>query len=205
MCACTCEGNTHGLIYGSGREPALTQFPSECHTGCYQNKKPTGLEADSRRCVTSAPWPRLAPQGCNEFHPTAAHTAATATAQAPLGRPRCISACRGVVGVGVVGVSNGVGSSTCTWHGAACPPLPSSPPCPPLPALTCLFSSAAGSVPSVPAVAGRSTPATGCGGRGAMPTTWPASPASPASGSSPPARSSAWWRRRCCAGSTTTP
>lgn len=72
VCAFTCEENTHGLIYGSGREPALTQFPSECHTGCYQNKKPTALEADSRRCVTSAPRPRLAPQGCHELHPSAA-------------------------------------------------------------------------------------------------------------------------------------
>lgn len=65
------------MIYGSGREPALTQFPSESHTGCYQNKKPTGLGADSRRCVTSAPQPRLVPQGCSELHPTPAHAAAT--------------------------------------------------------------------------------------------------------------------------------
>lgn len=76
VCACTCEENTHGLIYGSGREPALTQFPSQCHTGCYQNKKPTGLEADSRHCVTSAPRPRLVLQGCSELHLSAAHTTA---------------------------------------------------------------------------------------------------------------------------------
>lgn len=209
MCACTCEENTHGLIYGSGREPALTQFPSESHTGCYQNKKPTGLGADSRRCVTSAPQPRLAPQGCSELHPTPAHAAATGKGTggaAPL--PLSTNEYCGCWG----GQGEQWDRQQCLQAGIVLPALPClpfpacpHPACPSLPALTCLFSSAAGSVRSVPAVAGRSTPATGCGERGATPTTSPASPASPASGSSPPARSSAWWRRRCSAGSTTTP
>lgn len=121
-----CEEKTHVLIYGNGREPALTQFPSESHTGCYQNKKPTGLEADSWRCVTSAPR-SLAPLGCVESRPAPARAAARAALPWDNGIggaallqlfPRM-----GVVGFGLDGASNGAGSSTLT----SCPHLLPSP------------------------------------------------------------------------------
>lgn len=51
------------MIYCNGGKTALTKFPSECHTACYQNKKPTNLEADSLHCVTSALTRTAQPRG----------------------------------------------------------------------------------------------------------------------------------------------
>lgn len=139
------------MIYGSGRDPAPTQFPFESHTGCYQKKKPTGLEADSWSCVTSAPCICLAPRGHGKSHPAAIHTAALATAFA--------SACStlpwksdaggtislqffllvGTVGFGMDRVSDRVSSSAHTPV-LCCLPSPPGLPASRLPSL-CLFSS----------------------------------------------------------------
>lgn len=60
---------------------ALTEFPSECHTACYQNKKPVNLEADSLHCVTSA----LA----HTARPSAAPCAGDPCLRAAPGRSQC--------------------------------------------------------------------------------------------------------------------
>lgn len=173
------------MIYGTGRAPAPTQFPSSLTLAVIKMKSPRVWKLiHGGRCVTSA-----GAAGSHVLLPV------------PLPAPRGNST-GGVVWLQrfpCMGVMDGAsdGPSPCVaitsaWSHPACSHPSSSPP-------------AAGLVPSAPAAAGRSTPATGCGERGATPTTSPASPASPASASSPPVRSSAWWRRRCCAASTTTP
>lgn len=102
------------MIYCNRGKTALTKFPSECHTACYQNKKPTNLEADSLHCVTSALARTAQPRG-------RAWCCGAALGPLPAGSPRGAVSLQTLSPRGLCGVGAGWGGR---WGGGGCLPSP---------------------------------------------------------------------------------